>query len=145
MADLASANTLRRYVKDLRVFVLLNVVEPPRGNLAALVAALYEGDLELLSRSLQDVVAEPRRGLLIPGFAKVKEAAVENGALGCSISGSGPSLFSLCASMEKAQNVGTAMQQAFAEAGLDSDIYLSQINETGPVILEGQSQERGGR
>ncbi len=115
------------------------------GNLAALVAALYEGDLELLSRSLQDVVAEPRRGLLIPGFAKVKEAAVENGALGCSISGSGPSLFSLCASMEKAQNVGTAMRQAFAEAGLDSDIYLSQINETGPVILEGQSQERGGR
>ncbi len=115
------------------------------GNLAALVAALYEGDLELLSRSLQDVVAEPRRGLLIPGFAKVKEAAIENGALGCSISGSGPSLFSLCASMEKAQNVGTAMQQAFAEVGLDSDIYLSQINETGPVILEGQSQERGGR
>jgi hypothetical protein len=47
--------------------------------------------------------------------------------------------------MEKAQNVGTAMQQAFADVGLDSDIYLSRINETGPVILEGQSQERGGR
>jgi homoserine kinase len=109
------------------------------GNLAALVASLYEGDLELLSRSLQDVVAEPRRGLLIPGFFKVKEAAAENGALGCSISGSGPSLFSLCASMEKAKEVGTAMQRAFAEVGLDSDVYLSRINETGPVILDGQS------
>lgn len=115
------------------------------GNLAALVAALYEGDLELLSRSLQDVVAEPRRGLLIPGFVKVKEAAVENGALGCSISGSGPSLFALCASMEKAQKVGTAMEQAFAEVGLDSDVYLSRINETGPVILEGQSKGQGDR
>ena len=115
------------------------------GNLAALVAALYEGDLELLSRSLQDVVAEPRRGLLIPGFVKVKEAAVENGALGCSISGSGPSLFALCASMEKAQEVGTAMKQAFEEVGLDSDVYLSRINETGPVILEGQSQGQGDR
>jgi homoserine kinase len=110
------------------------------GNLAALVAALYEGDLDLLSRSLQDVVAEPRRGLLIPGFARVKEAALEGGALGCSISGSGPSVFSLCRSMESARSVGTAMRNGFAQVGLDSDVYLSGINKTGPVVLEpGQS------
>jgi homoserine kinase len=113
------------------------------GNLAALVAALYENDLELLSRSLQVVVAEPRRGLLIPGFDNVKEAAAKSGALGCSISGSGPSLFALCASMEKAQEVGAAMKQTFSEAGLESDVYLSRINERGPVILEGQSQGQG--
>ena len=67
------------------------------GNLAALVAALYNGDLQLLGRSLQDVVAEPARSLLIPGFAAVKSAAMAAGALGCSISGSGPSVFALCA------------------------------------------------
>ncbi|MBN2552197.1 MAG: homoserine kinase [Spirochaetales bacterium] len=105
------------------------------GNLAALVAALFQGDLGLLSRSLQDVVAEPRRGLLIPGFARVKQAALDGGALGCSISGSGPSVFSICASMEKAREVGSAMQKAFTDTGLDSDVYLSRINESGPVIL----------
>jgi homoserine kinase len=56
------------------------------GNLAALVASLYEGNLDLLGRSLQDVVAEPRRAMLIPGFAEVKAAALDSGALGCSIS-----------------------------------------------------------
>jgi homoserine kinase len=109
------------------------------GNLAALVAALYQGDLDLLSRSLQDVVAEPRRGLLIPGFAKVKQAASEAGALGCSISGSGPSVFSLCRSIQSAGNVGVAMQSAFAGIGLESDVYLSGINETGPVVVESES------
>ncbi len=111
------------------------------GNLAALVAALYQGDLDLLGRSLQDVVAEPRRGLLIPGFAKVKQAALEAGALGCSISGSGPSVFSLCRSMEAARAVGAAMQGAFTQAGLESDVYLSGINESGPVVVD---SEKGG-
>jgi homoserine kinase len=111
------------------------------GNLAALVAALYQGDLGLLSRSLQDVVAEPRRGLLIPGFARVKQAAVDSGALGCSISGSGPSVFALCRSMQQAREVGSAMQVAFAEVGLDSDVYLSRINESGPVVLEPEGGE----
>jgi homoserine kinase len=106
------------------------------GNLAALVAALYEADLELLGRSLQDVVAEPRRALLIPGFARVKAAAVETGALGCSISGSGPSLFSLCASLERARVVGEAMQSAFAAEGLDSDLYVSHINPVGPRVVD---------
>jgi homoserine kinase len=111
------------------------------GNLAALVAALYKGDLDLLSRSLQDVVAEPRRGLLIPGFAKVKQAAFQGGALGCSISGSGPSVFALCRSMRSAREVGTAMQSAFAQVGLEADVYLSGINESGPVVLD---TEQGG-
>jgi homoserine kinase len=106
------------------------------GNLAALVAALYRGDLELLGRSLQDVVAEPRRGLLIPGFSKVKEAALASGALGCSISGSGPSVFSLCESVDRARIVGEAMQDGFRQAGLESDVYVSEINEQGPILAE---------
>jgi homoserine kinase len=106
------------------------------GNLAALVAALYQGDLDLLGRSLQDVVAEPRRGLLIPGFSKVKQAAIDGGALGCSISGSGPSVFSLCRSMQEARDVGEAMQGAFTQTGLESDVYLSGINKSGPAVLD---------
>jgi len=105
------------------------------GNLAALVAALYNGDLSLLGRSLQDVVAEPARSLLIPGFASVKSAALAAGALGCSISGSGPSLFALCASTEDSARVGAAMVAAFREAGLGSDLYLSAVNTKGPVVL----------
>jgi homoserine kinase len=107
------------------------------GNLAALVAALFNGDLSLLGRSLQDVVAEPARSLLIPGFAAVKSAALAAGALGCSISGSGPSVFALCASTEDSARAGNAMVAAFREAGLGSDLYLSAVNTKGPVVLEG--------
>jgi homoserine kinase len=106
------------------------------GNLAALVAALYERDLELLGRSLLDVVAEPRRAMLIPGFAEVKAAAMDNGALGCSISGSGPTMFALCATQDGAWRAGRAMQETFRRVGLECDLYVSPINRTGPVCLE---------
>ncbi len=106
------------------------------GNLAALGAALYNGDLSLLGRSLQDVVAEPARSLLIPGFAAVKAAALAAGALGCSISGSGPSVCALCASAPQAAQAGKAMADAFQAAGLASDLYLSAVNRRGPVVLE---------
>jgi homoserine kinase len=107
------------------------------GNLAALVAALYNGDLQLLGRSLQDVVAEPARSLLIPGFAAVKAAALAAGALGCSISGSGPSVFALCATPEDSASAGAAMAAAFKAAGLESDLYLSAVNTKGPVEIHG--------
>jgi homoserine kinase len=106
------------------------------GNLAALVAALFNGDLQLLGRSLQDVVAEPARSLLIPGFAAVKSAAMGTGALGCSISGSGPSVFALCATPEISARAGDAMVAAFAKAGLSCDLYISAVNTKGPVVLE---------
>ncbi len=106
------------------------------GNLAALVAALFSGDLALLGRSLQDVVAEPARSLLIPGFPSVKKAALAAGALGCSISGSGPSVFALCSSPEAARAAGSSMAAAFKEAGLSSDIYISEVNTRGPYVLD---------
>jgi homoserine kinase len=106
------------------------------GNLAALVAALYNGDLGLLGRSLHDVVAEPARSFLIPGFDAVKAAALGAGALGCSISGSGPSVFALCADTGTAARVGEAMSAAFAKAGLGWDLYLSSVNTRGPVQVE---------
>ncbi len=105
------------------------------GNLAALVASLFTGDLALLGRSLQDVVAEPVRSVLIPGFPEVKAAALAAGALGCSISGSGPSVFALCSSPEVARRSGEGMVEAFRRAGLDSDLFLSAVNAEGPAVL----------
>jgi homoserine kinase len=92
------------------------------GNLGALVAALFTSDRALLSRSMVDVVAEPRRAGLVPGFYAVQQAAIEAGALGCSLSGSGPSIFALAASLEEARQVGAAMAAAFAAA---SDLWAA--------------------
>lgn len=115
------------------------------GNLAALVAALFNGDLQLLGRSLHNVIAEPARSLLIPGFKSVKEAALAAGALGCSISGSGPSVFALCASRESARKCGDGMAAAFREAGLDSDIYISEVSTRGPrPVDEARGAARSG-
>lgn len=106
------------------------------GNLGALVAALFTGDRALLSRSLVDVVVEPKRAVLVPGFADVKAAALAAGALGCSLSGSGPSIFALASSMEVAQKVGDAMQRTFdscSHAG--SDLYVSLVGRAGARVV----------
>lgn len=104
-------------------------------NAASFVAALCTNDLDLLGRSLQDVVIEPQRSQLIRGFYDVKSAAMEAGALGCSISGAGPAVFALCADANIAHLAGEAMKQAFAHNGVDSHIFLSPVNEQGAVIL----------
>ncbi|MFB3854128.1 MAG: homoserine kinase [Vicinamibacterales bacterium] len=100
------------------------------GNLGALVAALYRGDLPLLGRAIEDRLVEPRRVHLIPGFAQVRTAALTAGALGCSISGAGPSVFAM-AEKETAHDVGAAMRAAFAAAGLESDAYIGGVNSEG--------------
>jgi homoserine kinase len=105
------------------------------GNVAGLVAGLLLPDYDLIGRSLVDVIIEPSRAILIPGFAEVKAAAIANGALGCSISGSGPSLFALSKGEETAQNVAKAMTAEFTALGIGSEQYVSQINQKGPVIL----------
>ena len=103
-------------------------------NLAAFVVGLYNGDLALLGRSLRDEIIEPQRAVMIPGFYDVKEAAMAEGALGCSISGAGPSVFALCANSLVAENASTAMQRAFARHHVESKIYLSMVNQEGAVI-----------
>jgi len=128
-AELRTEDARRVLKKEIR----LSDATRQWGNLAALVAALFNGDLALLGRSLQDVVAEPARSLLIPGFAAVKAAAMGAGALGCSISGSGPSVFALCATSADSARAGQAMVAAFKNAGLESDVYLSAVNPRGPV------------
>ncbi len=105
------------------------------GNLGGLIAGLYREDYELIGRSLQDVIVEPVRSLLIPGFDRAKKAALDAGALGCSISGSGPSLFALSTSEADAERIGTAMRQSFTDLGIGTDQYVSKVSPTGPRIL----------
>jgi len=103
-------------------------------NLAAFVVGLFNGDLGLVGRSLRDEIIEPQRAVLIPGFYDVQEAAMLEGALGCSISGAGPSVFALCSNSLVAENASVAMQRAFAKHGLESQIYLSLVNQEGAVV-----------
>lgn len=105
-------------------------------NVGALVAALYTADLALLSRSLVDTIAEPRRAHLVPGFAEIKHAATAAGALGCSLSGSGPSIFALAASVETAQAAGQAMQRAFDRASdIGADLWVCPVGRQGARVI----------
>ena len=101
------------------------------GNLGALVAGLFRGDFELIARSLEDNIAEPVRAAQVPGFAAAKQAALAAGALGCSLSGSGPSTFALCASHSDAERAASAMATAFEDEGLRSDRYVSTVGSEG--------------
>ena len=105
------------------------------GNVAGLITGLMTSDYELIGRSMQDVIIEPIRSMLIPGFQDIKNAAVEAGALGCSISGSGPSVFALSRNRDIAGNAGKHMDQVLRNLGVNSTLYVSEINKNGPVIL----------
>jgi homoserine kinase len=104
-------------------------------NLAAFIAACYRDDAELLGRSLQDLVVEPQRAHLIPGFEAVKQAALDHGALGCSISGAGPSVFAWCTANVKAAAMREAMIAAFGASGLEADGWISNVNGLGAHLV----------
>jgi homoserine kinase len=105
-------------------------------NLGALVDALHRGDFDLLARSLEDSIAEPRRAALIPGLANIKKAAVDAGALGSSISGSGPSIFALCRNRAIGDRVAEAMTAAVRkEIGGQSQTYVSSISSRGAHVI----------
>lgn len=101
------------------------------GDLAALVTGLFRGDLGLIARSLVDHVAEPKRADLVPGFREAKAAALAAGALGSSLSGSGPTIFALCADRPSAERVADAMQHALAPSGLAVDRLVSAVGTQG--------------
>lgn len=101
-------------------------------NTAAFTAGLYASDWNLLSRSIRDVVAEPLRAGRVPGFARAREAALARGALGFSLSGSGPSVFALCRGGETAELVAEGIRRAFGEtAALDCEAWASPVNRHG--------------
>ncbi len=104
------------------------------GNLGGFIVGLYNSDFDLIKRSLQDVLIEPQRASLIPHFYDVKSAALENGAMGCSISGAGPSIFTLSQNSIIAEQVGIAMKAIFDSFGIDSDLFISSINQEGAIL-----------
>ncbi|HQU71981.1 MAG TPA: homoserine kinase [Calditrichia bacterium] len=105
------------------------------GNLGGLVAGILTADYGLIGRSMQDVIIEPMRSLLIPGFHDAKQAALEAGALGCSISGSGPSMFALSTDGETAARIGEVMTAVFRSLEIDARAYISKLSPRGPKVL----------
>jgi homoserine kinase len=106
------------------------------GNIAGLVAGLMKHDYDLIGRSLEDVIIEPVRSILIPGFDLVKKRCKEAGALGGGISGSGPSIFMLSQEENVAKKVEYIMKEIYLQLGIDFKTYVTTINYKGVQVIE---------
>ncbi len=104
-------------------------------NLALVLCGCHNGDADLVRAGLRDVLVEPRRAALIPGFAQVKQAALDHAALGASISGAGPSVFAWFDSRAAAETAATPMRNAFTQAGIASESFVSPINGPAAELL----------
>jgi homoserine kinase len=104
-------------------------------NLALVLSGCYAGDASLVRAGLSDVLVEPRRASLIPGFAAVKRAALDHGALGSSISGAGPSVFAWFESVREADAATPSMRDAFSAAGIDSESFISRVNGPAASVI----------
>ena len=120
----------------LRKEVLLKDAIRQWGNIAGLVAGFVKNDYELIGRSLEDVIIEPVRSILIPGFDDVKQQCKEAGALGGGISGSGPSLFMLNKEEKIALENEKIMQHVFAGLGIDYRTYVTTVNQKGVTLID---------
>ncbi len=101
------------------------------GNVGGLISGLYTEDYELIGRSLEDYIIEPIRSILIPAFDAVKQQSLNAGALGCGISGSGPSIFALSKGEKTALKVAEAMKSVYEKVGIEYDIHVSKVNKQG--------------
>ncbi|MET3653021.1 homoserine kinase [Dyella japonica] len=114
----------------------LHDVVAQHANLALVLTGLHRSDAELVRDGLKDVLVEPRRAPLVPGFARVKQAALDHHALGASISGAGPSVFGWYERREDAERAAVAMSAAFADEGLASDALVSPINGPAAALVD---------
>jgi homoserine kinase len=119
----------------LRQKVLLKDAIKQWGNIAGLVAGLMKSDYDLIGRSLEDVIIEPVRSILIPGFDALKLSCKQAGALGGGISGSGPSIFMLSKTVEIAKAVEKEMHELYAGMNLPHHTYVTTINQNGVEIV----------
>jgi homoserine kinase len=104
-------------------------------NFGSLIHSLHTNNYQLMKRSLHDAIIEPHRSKLIPFYKEVKQAALNAGALGANISGSGPSIFSLCKGIETATLVSDAIKKVYLSTGIKFDIHISKINIEGIKVL----------
>lgn len=115
--------------------VLLKDAVTQWGNVAGLVSGLFLNDIDLVGRSMQDVLIEPVRSILIPDFEVLRALAMQNGAVGFGISGSGPSVFALTKDIETARKITDAQQKHLAKLIIKSNAYVSSVNAEGPRML----------
>ena len=115
----------------LKTQVPLKNVVKQTANIAGLISGLYLNDYNLISRSLNDEIVEKERSLLIPKYYSLKNSALEAGALGCGISGSGPSIFALSRGYIIAKEVANSFKNIISKLNIDFDIYISKINSKG--------------
>jgi homoserine kinase len=120
----------------LRKEVLLKDAIRQWGNIAGLVAGFMKNDYQLISRSLEDVIIEPVRSILIPGFNEVKQKSIAAGALGGGISGSGPSIFMLSETNDTARKVESVMQAIFNTIGIEYHTYVTTVNQQGIRLVD---------
>ncbi|MBC7744794.1 MAG: homoserine kinase [Flavobacterium sp.] len=120
----------------IRSKVLLKDAVTQWGNIAGLVSGLFLNDTDLIGRSMKDIIIEPARAMLIPDFYKLREVAMQNGAIGFGISGSGPSVFSFTHNKPQAVQISKALQNHLSSINVFSKSYTSSINESGPKILD---------
>ncbi len=119
----------------LKQQVLLKDAIRQWGNIAGLVAGLLQNDYDLIGRSLEDVLIEPVRSILIPGFDEIKQRSKNAGALGGGISGSGPSIFMLSKDEQTAHDVETEMKSVYGAMSLDHHTYVTTINMEGVKFI----------
>ena len=119
----------------LRKEVLLKDAIKQWGNIAGLVAGFIKNDYDLIGRSLEDVIIEPVRSILIPGFDEVKFKSKEAGALGGGISGSGPSIFMLSKEEKTALEVEELMKEIYERIGIPYHTYVTTINQQGVTVI----------
>jgi homoserine kinase len=105
------------------------------GNIAGLVSGLFMNDIDLIGRSMKDILVEPVRSMLIPDFYKMREIAMETGAVSFGISGSGPSVFSFTRDEETAKLIAKKLQAHLASININSNGYVSAINDEGPKVI----------
>ena len=120
----------------LRKEVLLKDAIRQWGNIGGLIAGLMKNDYGLIGRSLEDVLIEPIRSILIPGFNEVKRRSKDAGAIGGGISGSGPSMFMLSKDAETAGGVAKEMQAVYDALGIPNNTYTSSISREGVSIIQ---------
>ncbi|HEV7231518.1 MAG TPA: homoserine kinase [Bacteroidia bacterium] len=118
----------------LRTRVLLKDAVRQWGNIAGLVAGFMKGDYNLISRSLEDVIVEPTRSILIPAFSRIKQESMNAGAMGGGISGSGPSIFMFSKEESTAIKVEKAVASVYTEIGLPFHTYVTTISKEGVQI-----------
>lgn len=105
------------------------------GNIAGLVSGLFMEDLDLIGRSMQDVLVEPVRSMLIPDFYVMRQMAMDLGAISFGISGSGPSVFAFAKNEQTAIQITKKLQQHLTDIKIGSNIYVSTINDKGPKVI----------